>query len=297
MTLPATSGGGSYHEVIVRAAQDPNFDVDKLERLVAMQEAREQRNADQQFNDALSAAEAEMEPIATDANNPQTRSRYATHAGLDGAIRKIYTSHGFGISFTTQSIGDPNWVRIIGMLSNGLVMRPYEYDSAIETTGAKGTQYTTRQWAKASAVTYGKRQILIMMFNLAISDGTDDDGSRAGAALRRQPYRARPQPDVTTTRSMEELIDPETGEVVDHLEPFTIEMNEGSTWAQFIEPLQRYILQSATIAEYDGWKLKNQDMLLKLHDTKPQLYRLFEKNIERRAEELTNALGPDAGRS
>ena len=35
-----------YRSVIERAATDPSFDVDKLERLVAMQEASEQRHAE-----------------------------------------------------------------------------------------------------------------------------------------------------------------------------------------------------------------------------------------------------------
>jgi hypothetical protein len=183
-------------------------------------------------------------------------------------------------------------LRVVGMLSNGMIARRFQIDVPIDTKGMRGQDMMTRTHATLSANSYGKRGLLIGMFNLAIGD--DDDGNAAGG---RQPYRGRPQPDVTTSRSMDELIDPRTGEVVDHLDPFTIEMNEGSTWAQFIEPLQRYILQSATIAEFDDWKLKNQDMLLKLKDTKPQLFRLFEKNIESKSEELTNALGADAGRS
>ena len=122
----------------------------------------------------------------------------------------------------------------------------------------------------------------------------DDDGN---AASRRQPYRAKPQPDVQNARSMDELIDVRTGEVVDHVDPFAIEMNEGSTWSQFIEPMQRYLLQSSTIAEWDQWMQLNGEILLKLKDTKPQLFRLFEKNTEAKHEELTNAMGTDAGRS
>lgn len=287
--VPTAAG---YHDVIVRAANDPNFDVDKLERLVAMQEAQEMRFADRIFNEALSAAEAEMSVISTDANNPQTRSKYATFARLDGKIRPIYTKHGFGIGFNTEPTGDPNSITVVGNLSNGMISRRYQIPMPIDTKGIRGQDMMTRTHATMSAVSYGKRGLLVMMFNLAIGD--DDDGN---AASQRQPYRAKPQPDVTARHSMDELIDPRTGEVVDHLDPFTIEMNEGSTWAQFIEPLQRYILQSATIVEFDDWKLKNQDMLLKLKDTKPQLFRLFEKNIETKVEELTNAMGADAGRS
>ena len=86
---------------------------------------------------------------------------------------------------------------------------------------------------------------------------------------------------------MDELIDPHTGEVVDHVDPFQLEMREGQTWADFVEPMQRYLLQSGTIAEWDQWMQLNGEILVKLKDTKPQLFRLFEKNTEAKHEELT----------
>ncbi|UGY12487.1 ERF family protein [Bradyrhizobium septentrionale] len=267
-----------YHSVIERAAMDPNFDVDKLERLVAMQEASQQRSADQLFNEALSKAEAEMSVISTNANNPQTKSRYATFARLDGEIRPIYTGHGFGIQFNTEPMGEPNVIRVVGMLSNGMAQRRFQVDMPIVTQGIRGQDMMTRTHATMSAISYGKRALEIMMFNLAIGD--DDDGNRAGGSYR--PPAPAPAP-----RSMDELTDPHTGEVVDHVDPFRLEMHEGQTWAAFIEPLQRYLKHCRSIAEWDEWRLLNQDLLLKLKETKPQLFRLFEKNIEAKHEELT----------
>jgi phage recombination protein Bet len=89
------------------------------------------------------------------------------------------------------------------------------------------------------------------------------------------------------TAPKDELIDPQTGEITDHVDPFEIEMTEGSSWAQFLEPLQRYILHAKSIDEIDQWLQMNQALLLKLKDAKPQLFRLFEKNIEPRKLELT----------
>jgi hypothetical protein len=266
-----------YRSVIERAATDPSFDVDKLERLVAMQEASEQRHADHQFNEALSKAEAEMSTISTNANNPQTKSRYATFARLDGEIRPIYTSHGFGIQFNTEPMGEPNMIRVVGMLSNGMTQRRFQVDMPIVTQGIRGQDMMTRTHATMSAISYGKRGLLVMMFNLAIGD--DDDGNRAGGSYRPAP--------ATAPRSMDELRDPHSGEIVDFVEPFALEMHEGQTWAEFIEPLQRYVLHSRTITEWDEWMSLNGALLVKLKETKPQLFRLFEKNIEAKHEELT----------
>jgi hypothetical protein len=271
--LPATS---DYRIVIERAASDPNFDVDKLERLVAMQEAQQLRNADQLFNEALSAAEAEMATISTNANNPQTRSKYATFARLDGEIRPIYTTHGFGISFNTEPMGEPNMIRVVGMLSNGMIQRRFQIDMPIDTKGMRGQDMMTRTHATMSAISYGKRGLLVMMFNLAIGD--DDDGNRAGG------YRPAPAP---APRSMDELIDPHTGEVVGHLDPFQLEMSAGQTWAEFIEPLQRYLKHCRSIAEWDQWMQLNSEVLVKLKETKPQLFGLFERNTAAKYEELT----------
>jgi hypothetical protein len=69
-----------------------------------------------------------------------------------------------------------------------------------------------------------------------------------------------------------------------HENPFTIE--NCTTWGEFVQPLTRYILQSNSIEEFDQWRLLNQDMLLKLKQTKPELFKNFENNIEQKHQEL-----------
>jgi hypothetical protein len=150
----------------------------------------------------------------------------------------------------------------------------------IDTKGARGGDVMTRTHATGSAYTYGKRYLLIGMFNLAIGD--DDDGNTAG---RRSPppiqrnLREMQQP-TTGQWAGDDQIDQQTGEVLEHVDPFTIEMVGGSTWAQFLEPLQRNIMAARSVHEIDQWKLLNQDMLLKLKEAKPALHQLFEKNIQ-----------------
>ena len=87
--------------VIARAASDPSVDIDKMERLLAMQERVLERNAESAFNESMRGAQGEMRQVATDAKNPQTSSRYATYAAIDAALRPIYTRHGFSISYGT----------------------------------------------------------------------------------------------------------------------------------------------------------------------------------------------------
>jgi hypothetical protein len=263
-----------YQDVISRAAQDPNFDVDKLERLVAMQEAQQQRQADQQFNNALAAAEAEMEPIRTDANNPQTRSRFATFGRLDSAARPIYTKHGFGVSWNTEPSGDPNIIRTVGTLTNGMTSRRYQWDNPIETKGAKGTEFTTRTWAQSSAFTYSKRILLTAMFNLAVSD-LDDDGATAGG--RRQPPTPRAR----------EHVDPQTGEVTTAAEPMShqtpgmIDWQDGAdTWATWAPRFTAHLRTSNSLDEVQQWWDLNTSTLNRMKEEKPASYENISRGVE-----------------
>ena len=278
--------GSDYLALIERAMNDPNFNPDKFQQLLDMKDAYEMREAEKAFNRALVQAQGAMTTINANASNPQTRSKYATYSFLDEAVRPIYTAHGLAPSFNTEPINEPDKMRVIGILGHvGGFARRYQLDMPIDTKGARGGDVMTRTHATGSALTYAKRYLLIAMFNLSIGD--DDDGNAAGG---RRPYRPSGggQPAVQQRPSaMDERIDGDTGEVIEHHLPFKIEMNEGSSWAQFIEPFQRSVLGSKTVDEWDAWWLLNQDILIKLKQTKPQLFRLLEKNTEAKHEELT----------
>jgi ERF superfamily len=276
------ASSSEFLAIIDRAARDPSVDVEKLQRLLDIREIELNRANDRAFNSALVLAQGEMRPINANANNPQTRSRYATYAALDAECRPLYAKHGLGPSFNTEPTGDPNMLRVVCMLGHiSGATRRYQIDMPIDTKGARGGDVMTRTHATGSAYTYGKRYLLIGMFNLSIDD--DDDGN---AAARRTPTINRNLQPMRQQYGSDPIDEPAPAE---HVEPYLIEMTEGSTWAQFLEPLQRCILQAKTVTEVDQWKLLNQDMLLKLKEAKPQLHKLFEKNIEPKILELEQA--------
>jgi hypothetical protein len=281
---PTVSAVSEYSSLIERAAFTEGFDVQKLQALLDMREAEEMRRAEKAFNAALVRAQSEMTPVVADANNPQTKSRYATYAALDRAIRPHYTAHGLAPSFGTEPLTEPDKMRVVGILGHleGFARR-YQIDMPIDTKGSRGGDVMTRTHATGSALTYGKRYLLIAMFNLSIADSDDDDGNAAGG---RRPYRpAAPSPG---PRSMDETVERDTGEVIEHCVPFKIELPEGATWTTaIVNQLQRHIMLSKTIDEYDQWRLLNQDMLLRLKENKPELFRLFEKNLEPKHAALT----------
>ncbi|MGQ7956469.1 ERF family protein [Pseudomonas sp. SP16.1] len=171
-------------QVIQRAAADPQCDIEKMERLMAMHERMQARDAETKFNLAMSAAQSEMRPVGADADNKQTRSKYATYAKLDGALRPIYTRHGFSLSFNSEP-AEADVIRVICYVSHSDGhTRSYMLDMPADGKGAKGGDVMTKTHAVGSGASYGMRYLLKMIFNVAVGEDDDDGNSASGADLR-----------------------------------------------------------------------------------------------------------------
>lgn len=172
----------SLLQVITRAASDASVDIDKMERLMQMHERLVMRDAEQAFNTALNAAQSEMGRISADANNPQTKSRYATYGKLDSVLRPIYARHGFALSFDTGTDAPPDMVRVIARVTHsGGFTRSYHADMPADGKGAKGGDVMTKTHATGAAMSYGMRYLLKMIFNVAIGE-EDRDGNAVSDA-------------------------------------------------------------------------------------------------------------------
>lgn len=161
-----------------RLASDPTVDVDKLERLMQMYERATARVAEEHFNSALSQAQTKMRPIAADAENPQTRSKYASYAALDRALRPVYTEFGFGVSFDTGDSPLPEHVRVLAYVTHrGGFARTYHVDMPADGKGARGGDVMTKTHATGAAMSYGMRYLQKMIWNVAVGED-DRDGNR-----------------------------------------------------------------------------------------------------------------------
>jgi len=87
---PPPSDAAALLTAIEKAALNPQVDIGKVEQLLALYERIEGRRAEAAFNESLTAAQAAMRPVATDMENSQTKSRYASYAALDRVLRPIY---------------------------------------------------------------------------------------------------------------------------------------------------------------------------------------------------------------
>lgn len=174
--LPAPNTATSLLQLIERAASNPQADIDKMERLMAMHERVTAREAETAFNDAMTACQTEIRRVAPDADNPQTRSRYATYAKLDRVIRPVYTRLGFSISYDTDTSPEPEHIRVLAYVSKGGHTRTYKVDMPKDGKGAKGGDVMTKTHATGAGMQYGMRYLLKGIFNVAIGD-EDNDGN------------------------------------------------------------------------------------------------------------------------
>jgi len=166
---------------IAQAARDPNVDVDKMERLFAMHEKMQARQADQAFSEAMKAAQAEMPTVGKDRHNSQTNSDYATLDAINHAITPIYTRHGFSLTFDTEDSPLEGHVRVVcRVLHRDGHSKAYSYDTPMDLTGIGGKVNKTPTHARGSAITYGRRYLVLMIFNLTTGAESDDDGNGAG---------------------------------------------------------------------------------------------------------------------
>lgn len=240
---PVTPITDGYNTLIERLATDPRVDVDKLERLMAMQQAMKQQIAKAAFDAAMSAAQAEMRRVATDSNNPQTRSRYASYGALDRALRPIYTGHGFGLSFNTGDGAPAEFVRILCEVTHrDGYSKSYHIDMPADGKGAKGGDVMTKTHAVGSAASYGMRYLLKMIFNVAVGEDDDDGNGASGKG----------KPEVIEPKGFAEWSDSMTAAADEGVEKFR------AAWTASNAALKAFAQQHRA-ALIDGWKKRATD--------------------------------------
>ncbi|MEN6447345.1 MAG: ERF family protein [Syntrophaceae bacterium] len=165
--------------LLLQMAVGNNANMDTIERLVALQEHMMEQQAKVEFASAMSRAQAAMGRVSADGTNPQTHSKYATYAAMDRELRPIYSREGFALSFDTGE-GITDTIRIFCHVSHsGGHTRTYQVDMPNDGKGAKGGDVMTKTHATGSAMSYGMRYLLKMIFNVAIGEA-DNDGNTFG---------------------------------------------------------------------------------------------------------------------
>lgn len=163
--------------MIERVALNPQADIDKMERLLQMQERVMARQAEMAFHTAMADAQAEMEPVVKNAQNSETHSTYAKLNAIAKAIDPIIHKHGFSVSFGTADSPLEGHYRVTCKITREGHSEHYHADVPADLTGPKGAVNKTKTHAFGSTLSYGRRYLKLLAFDIATED---DDGNAAG---------------------------------------------------------------------------------------------------------------------
>jgi hypothetical protein len=170
-------------EVISRAARDPNVDIDKMERLLQMQERIQARDAKTAYTVAL----AEMQPllpiidrkgriiVKDKATKEITQSTgFAKWEDISMAITPILSQNGFSLTFE-NGLADDGRITTTAVLAH---RAGHEGRNTVtlahDSSGSKNAVQ-----AVGSSMSYGKRYSACGLLNI-VTQGEDDDGQKAG---------------------------------------------------------------------------------------------------------------------
>lgn len=181
-------GPGALLSAIVSLAKDPAMDIDKFDRLIAMQERMEDRQAERAYNAAFVKLQGRLPAVKrngaleypVDKNRPDGPKRliakFARWEDIDRVIRPILTEAGFGLSFKiAQRTTEGGGLNISAVLRHegGHTEVGDPMPVSLDTSGGKNNTQ-----AYGSALSYGKRYAAFAALNLA-TEGDDDDGKGA----------------------------------------------------------------------------------------------------------------------
>ncbi|QIG76663.1 essential recombination ERF family protein [Rhizobium phage RHph_I1_23] len=175
--VPALSESAAIIQVIERAAMNPNVDIDKMERLLEMQERIMARNAKASYAAAFAKMQPDLPEIPEHGKGHNNVS-YALWEDINDLIKPVISKHGFGISFQTGREG-PN-ITVTAILTH--CEGHSEQTTMILPVDTSGNKNAVQ--AVGSSTSYGKRYTATALLNLT-SRHEDDDGKASGPPVEK----------------------------------------------------------------------------------------------------------------
>lgn len=162
-------------EILSRAV-DQGMSVETIEKLMELSQRWDAARAKESYASAMRACQQDMPVVVRDAYNKQTQSKYAKLENVINRIKETYTKHGFALSFGTLDCEAADHVRIYCdcIHEHGHIER-VEGNFPLDGAGFKGTANKTGIQAMGSTLSYARRYLTLLLFNVSVAD-EDNDG-------------------------------------------------------------------------------------------------------------------------
>lgn len=141
-----------------------------------------QHGEEEAFNAALKRIQKRLKVIPKRGKNKETNSRFATTEDIDSEIQVLLDEENMTLSFMPAVSDKPDMVLIIGTLALGAFEKQYPLEMPADGKGAKGGGVMSRTHATGAAITYAKRYLKNLIFDLRFNEKDDDGNGASGLA-------------------------------------------------------------------------------------------------------------------
>lgn len=169
--IVTTNESAAVLQVIERLVLNDSVSIEKVEKMLDMQERILNRNAHQAFTADLAAMQTEL-PLVSKNGRGHNQAKYALLEDINQAIRPALQKYGFAVTFRVQQT--EKQVTIAAVLSHRM-------GHSSETTIAlpidvSGSKNATQ--AVGSTISYGKRYAIGALLNISTGDDNDAETSQ-----------------------------------------------------------------------------------------------------------------------
>ena len=177
---------GSSPADMIRMAVEGKANLTDLKELLAIQKDWEANEARKIFTSAFARVQANIAAVIKTKVNPQTHSKYADLGDIIESAKPIYTKEGFSVIFYEGETVAPESIRVCAdILHTAGHKETYHYDVPLDGKGLQGNANMTKIHGKSSSVSYGRRYLMCMIWNIPTQD---DDGNGAAKPVKAVEY-------------------------------------------------------------------------------------------------------------
>lgn len=190
-TLQAANGNetAAIMSAIIKISSDPTMDISKLERMLEMHERLQAKQAEKAYNAALTFVQDKNLTVAKRALNKHTKSTYETLEDVNNVAMPHITKAGFSLSFNTKMKDEKTITLYCTVRHVDGHKELHELDVDIDNVGLGGNANKTQIQGVASSITYGRRALIKMIFNISTTDDDDGNGGGTGATISEAQYK------------------------------------------------------------------------------------------------------------
>lgn len=164
-------------------------DAATVRELVLLQQDMQRFEAAKAFNRAMSLCQSEIKQLKIIKDKQGERGKYAPLETISDAIDPIITKHGFSLMFDSKPPRVEGTVPImLDVLHVDGHTKRFEIELGLDVKGPKGQDNKTAVQGGGSTISYGRRYLKCMAFDV-VPRGEDNDGSSGRQPITEEQER------------------------------------------------------------------------------------------------------------